>query len=461
MPKINVGRGSSKRSRGGSKRSSSKKRRSVSSSRKSTPRPKIKSRSSGGSKRGRSAPASSSKPRRTGSRNSRKRLHKRSKSPFPGLPSAPQRGGVVMSPSMGGAGTIESVQQQQVLQLDNLRRRFASLESEAQLSDIYKTIGHLDSRLTALPVELDGLRRRGYVHAGQLEDRVVALDERWDQIRPRIEQTLNHHVTLLNGDIDQVRRMLGRGIRGTASAETAISGLSAKVSSARNALSGLYAGLDDQIDGIDHSMDRVDWMLDQFESAKFKLRDTEAPLAAAEAEWDRDGDEGPDGILFLTDQRLLFEQREQVTTKKIFGILATEKEDIQQFLAELEIRDIEQITDLEEKKGFLNKSKDEILEIVMNASAPMSRVRFQLLTQDSTAWGALVKRVMNGDIDEDRAEAYVAEVDEADAVMASFPELCPNCMAKLPATYRGATSLTCDYCNSVITPKVKEKKVKG
>ena len=54
--------------------------------------------------------------------------------------------------------------------------------------------------------------------------------------------------------------------------------------------------------------------------------DAEAPLMATEAEWERDGEEGPDGTLYLTDQRLLFEQNEEIATEKLFGLITTKKE---------------------------------------------------------------------------------------------------------------------------------------
>ncbi len=444
---------------GGRKSSSSKSRRSIGSGRRSAPRTKIKSGGFGGSKRKKSPATSPISRSSRGSSQNRRRLTRRNVSPFPGLPKAPNRvgGGMVGIPRGFDSDTAIDYQ----MRADQVRRQFASLESRAQLSGIYKAIGHLDSRLTALPLELDGLRRRRYVHAGQLEDKIVALDERWESVRPRIDQTLKHHVGLLNGDLDQARRMmggLGRGVAGISAASAALSGLSAKIDAAQSAVSGLYSGLDDQIDDIDEAMNRVDWMLDHFEAAQFELRETEAPIAAAAAEWDQDGDKGPDGILYLTDQRLLFEQKEHIATKKILGIITTKKEEVHDFLFDVEISNIERVTESEEKKGFLNTEREEILELILSPKAQLSRARFELLDQDSEAWGALLKRVINGEIDEDRAEEFLAEVDQAEMLAAGFPENCPNCMAKLPAVHRGATSVTCEYCDSVVTPEAPAEK---
>lgn len=346
------------------------------------------------------------------------------------------------------------------MQFDNVRWRFSSLEASAQLSDVYQAIGHLDSRLTQLPLELNELRSRGYVHAGQFEDKIAAVDEQWDQVRSQVEAALREQVTRLNQELRQVSLQVTRMAAGNrasiSAADTAVNGLSQRINAAGNAVRGLYGQMAGEIDAIDGNMDQLDAMLDRFEASKIEMRETEAPLAAAAAEWHQNNEEGPTGFLFLTDQRLLFEQNEEVTTKKLLGLFATETEKIQELLLEIEIAHIDAIEDLEEKSGFLSMGKDEILELVMSAAAPVSRARFHLIEEDSTAWAALIKRVKSGDIDDDRAEEYIDEAAEADAAALTFPTQCPQCFAPVPQPPRGVTSISCDYCGSVIVAVAPE-----
>lgn len=340
------------------------------------------------------------------------------------------------------------------MQFDNVRWRFSSLEASAQLSDVYQAIGHLDSRLTQLPLELNQLRSRGYVHAGQLEDKIAAVDEQWDQVRSQVEAALREQVTRLNQELRQVSLQVARMAAGNrasiSAADTAVNGLSQRINAAGNAVRGLYGQMAGEIDAIDGNMDQLDAMLDQFEASKIDMRETEAPLAAAAAEWHQNNEEGPTGFLFLTDQRLLFERNEEVTTKKLLGLFATETEKVQELLLEIEVAHIDAIEDLEEKSGFLSMGKDEILELVMSAAAPVSRARFHLLEEDSTAWAALLKRIKSGDIDDDRAEEYIDEAVEAAAAALTFPTQCPQCFAPVPQPPRGVTSTSCEYCGSVI-----------
>jgi hypothetical protein len=239
-------------------------------------------------------------------------------------------------------------------------------------------------------------------------------------------------------------------------AETAVNALSNQISAARQAVTGLYDGLENELDKIEWQIQQVEKMLDLLEqSPEIQLRETEAPIKAVKAQWQQHEDEGPNGYLFLTDQRLLFEQREEIVTKKMFGFIKAESETVQKLLLDLEVAHLEQINHKREG-GFLGMGKDDILELVFTAEAPISRARFHLDGQRSEEWAALLKRVQSGDIDEDRADEYEDEVEEAEAVMLQFPEACPNCFAPLPTPPRGVTSVTCEFCSSVILPKANE-----
>ncbi len=369
--------------------------------------------------------------------------------------SLPAVAAVPLAPAAATVTTAAVAERNQLqMQFDNVRWRFSSLEASAQLSDVYQAIGHLDSRLTQLPLELNELRSRGYVHAGQLEDQIAAVDEQWDKVRAQVETALREQVSRLNEDLRQVSlqvaRMSAGNRAGISAADAAVSGLSQRINAAQSAVRGLYGHMAGEIDTIDDNMDRLDAMLDQFEASKIERRDIEAPLAAAAAAWHQDSESGPTGFLYLTDQRLLFERHEEVTTKKLLGLFATETEKIQELVLEIEVAHIDAIEDLEEKSGFLSMGKDEILELVMSAAAPVSRARFHLTEEDSTAWAALLKRVKSGDIDEDRAEEYIDEAVEAAAAALTFPTQCPQCFAPVPQPPRGVTSITCEYCGSVI-----------
>jgi hypothetical protein len=149
---------------------------------------------------------------------------------------------------------------------------------------------------------------------------------------------------------------------------------------------------------------------------------------------------------------LLFEQREEVVTKKRFGIFKADSEMVQELLLEGEVAHIESVSHKEEG-GFLGMGKDDILNLVFTADGPLSRARFHLKGQDSADWAAMIKRVQTGEIDDDRAQEYVDELEEAMETAVSFPAQCPNCFAAVPTPARGVVSVTCEFCGATITPE--------
>lgn len=345
-------------------------------------------------------------------------------------------------------------------QWDRIQHDYTELEGKAQLASLYTDIGNIDAALVSLPNKLDTLRERGYVHSGQLEDLLEDVDDRWDEIRPRLERTLRTQVAQLDRSLDVAeRQILGLTVlnaRTLAGAETAVSSLSNQIDEASRAAAGLYYGLDGELNHIEHQIRQVEKMLERIDqSAEIQLRNTEAPLACVKAEWQPNGEDGPDGYLFLTDQRLLFEQREEIVTKRVLGLFKKDSEKIQKLLLDIEVADVEEINHKEEG-GFLGMGKDDILELVFTAKAPVSRARFHLDGQDSEDWAALIKRALTGEIDADRADEYEEEVAAAEALVLTFPKMCPNCFAALETPPRGVTAVTCEFCSTVISPETNE-----
>ena len=65
----------------------------------------------------------------------------------------------------------------------------------------------------------------------------------------------------------------------------------------------------EEVETLDAHFEWVDWMLDALSTASFKLLATESGVAAVEAVWERPGLPPENGVLYLTDQRLLWEDR--------------------------------------------------------------------------------------------------------------------------------------------------------
>ncbi len=374
-------------------------------------------------------------------------------------PASVQRDTAKPKPAVGAVGKQASssaaTERQQDIEL--IRRSFNQAQAGVNLSSISSTIGSIDAAVRKLPTELSQLRGRGYAHAGQLEERIQGISQQWRTTRPRVESSLRSQQTSLRSEANQVeqavQRMTALNASSLSLARSAVDGLESQLRAASSSLEGLYGDMEMELHEIENDLRKVSKMLDLIDaSPEIQLRKSEGPLLAVPAEWRKDGKEGPDGNLILTDQRLLFEQNEKVATKKLFGLFATEKETVQNLLFDVPAYEIES-AQANEDGGFLGMGKEEILDFVLGASAPVTRARFHLKGQDSQEWVMWINRVKSGEIDAFRHTQYREEVQEAAALALTFPSQCPACFAAVPTPPRGMTSVTCDFCGAIIKPE--------
>lgn len=356
-----------------------------------------------------------------------------------------------------GSSTNE-VRDQRQTDIVRIQQQFQSIESRAEFSAVQSAIGNIESAVTRLPVELQQLRDRGYLHAGRLDQRISDLRSQWRSTRVRVDSSVRTRGREIRQEVEEtklvVNRMSVNDGDSIKRADTAVSSLDSQVSAALAGVEGLYSQLQSDLQQIEAELCKVSEMLGVIDaSPEITLRDAEGPLACVKAEWEQDGDEGPDGHLLLTDQRLIFEQNEEIVTKKRFGLFASEKQAVQRLLFDVPAYEIESAT-AHEAGGFLGMGKDDKLELVLGASSPVARARFHLKGQDSDEWVTLIQRVKSGEIDADRHQQFAAEAEAAAELVHAFPTQCPNCFAATPIPPRGARSIVCEFCGAMIKPEV-------
>jgi len=405
------------------------------------------------------------KPRRTRVRPSaqaKARKAKTAKRPLPKSKHTARKVAIVGTTAVAGAAALTAAQKEELSRrVDTVQRELDTLESRAQLTGVYEEIGDIDQMLVDLPIQLEEMRSRGYVHNGQLEDKLEVLDEEWDDVRPRVEQLLKTRINVLDRTLSSAESKV-ENLNATSDptikkAETAVNTLETRIESAEQAIESQYEGVESQLRASKRKLGQISEMMDWIDSSDaITLREAEGPLEAVEAEWHTDGkDEGPDGIILLTDQRLLFEQREEIVTKKKFGLFKSDSEYIQKLHLEIETDDIDDVSNKEEG-GFLGMGKADILELILSANAPVSRARFHLKGEESSDWAEMIKQVVSGEIDNDRADEYADEAEVAEVMAAAFPENCPNCYAQVPPQPRGIVTVECEFCGETIIPTLAE-----
>jgi hypothetical protein len=316
--------------------------------------------------------------------------------------------------------------------------RFNALQSKLTLTDIRGDLAALDTTVTGLPAKVADLRRRSYVFKSQLEKTVETLAAQWRNLRPGVDSTLQNQMPGLEREALAVQSTLSRG----AKSGVALSMLEGAVDAALNALHAMYGPLQETVQQTQAQVDDVAWTLQQSEQASFGFLAAEAPVEAVPANWKKAGDkDGVNGVLYLTDQRVIFEQKEDVATKRVLFV-ATAKQKVQNLLWAVAASDIQKAVG--SKRGFLGK--DDYLSLTTTSGQPFATTEVHLKGETGEAWQGFIGRVKSGDIANERTTPVDQKVVET---LANAPTKCPVCGATFAKPIvRGQTEVTCDYCGS-------------
>lgn len=353
--------------------------------------------------------------------------------------------------SSGVTGPNPAEQERMALsqRASSLGQRLSDLRSKAMLSDLRSSLGSLDSTLTGMPALLEEVRRGGYAYKAYLEKKVQVLREQWAGLRTRIDTEAAQQGRLLVQQAESLQQRLsamGSNLNALLldSLERDAGALESKVQDVVRTLQGTFDALQSNVRQTHAQIEALRTVLQRVSGALFRLRPGENIVDVVGAQYLTGEKEGPKGFLFLTDQRLVFEQNEKVATKK-FLFITTESELVRKKLFEAPVGGVQRAEPSE--RGAL-MFKKELLELDFT-QADISKALLRL-DADSEAWAALIRRVSSGEIAGERvgAEAVPQSVQVSTA---QVPSNCPTCGAGLTAEIvRGMTSITCEYCGTVI-----------
>ena len=354
-----------------------------------------------------------------------------------------------MTPTDSAADELQS-------SINSLKYEVDTLRKKVTLSDLRDQVSDLHNGTLGLPQRIKDLRGRDYDFEKTLESKAEAMAMRWATIRGAVDSQLIQQSTTLQNDMrgidaqlpqliaNQNNRMVAQPM--LAALKTAVDGLDSRVNAAVSAVQNMFDAFEGEYQSLDKHLDEVTWALEQRDEATFRLLPTEGVVMAVKATWAKDGKEDnsdPKGVIFLTDQRLLFEQKQEVATKKILFI-TTASEMVHKLIFETPVALVEGA--VPSKQGMF-KNQD-FIDLRLGHGAPYPAALFHLDGQDSTGWAALIKRAKEHDLDSDRAVPIDPALVEK---VRSAPSKCPSCGGTITQpVMRGQDSITCDFCGAVI-----------
>ena len=352
------------------------------------------------------------------------------------------------SPAVSTTAAAGTLSEETRAKLDELQDQLGDLQESLLLTGVHNDIADIETALSLLPTEIEELRTRGYVFRSFLENKVNVLAEQWEEMDNRVAREVSKRTRELEREANAAANALRQAMSGRASqvarAESAIETLESKMRAARSAVEAMYEPLQQNVNQTKSQVEQIRWLLDQIDEASFQLYPAEDPVTACKAQYLEREDKGPEGLLYLTDERLIFERKEEVATKKVLFI-TTEKETVQEFIFEVPIGQIDEVK-ASDKRKFL--SRKEMLELLFAPEADLSGATLRLINAQNEEWAKLIGRVKSGEIAKERTRPK----DEAAVEAArAAPTKCSTCGATLSVEIvRGMREITCEYCGSVI-----------
>ncbi len=352
--------------------------------------------------------------------------------------------------------TVPDPMQELQSSIQKLQMDISGLSTEANLSGLRDETEDISTSINLMDEKIKDVRTRGYVFGKDLESRSAAMLSQWTHAHPGIAASIDQQSQALRNQVrslDTVMYQVTSRAHNPQAAmpflsqvETAVDAAESAISKAETSIRGTFDVLAKDIRALVDQVKKVDEMLELFAASTFKIRTGEGAIASVKATWAANGREdkdSPEGYIFLTDQRLIFEQNEEVATKKVLFI-TTERKKIQQFLFEIPV---ELIADVVAVKQGMFKNEDHI-DLSLKSGAPYPTCHFHLDGQDCNYWDSLLGKVRTKEFDRDRAVAIPKE--ELDKVKAA-PTICPSCGGSInQPVLRGQDTITCNFCGQVI-----------
>lgn len=337
-------------------------------------------------------------------------------------------------------------------QYNALRSRFTAQLDSTHLSDVSRTISDLSRDVLALPTGIAAVRSRGYAFANYLENKADVLAKLWDTARQEALHSIDTNGFRLRDELRRVEQAVREAdaLASTPEAlqsrlpmvEQMINDMDSRISAATSHVRGVFASLESDIRQTMGQLTEIGWYLDQRDEASFKFLAGEALFLAAKAEWvaTGKGKQDPDGILYLTDQRLVFEQKE--TTGKTLGLFGGKQ------TQELEWEfPLHQIAELRAENKGLFGGKD-MLYFTLTAGARFPQLTLEVKgNANGKFWAAQVQRMISGGTADERAIQPDPELMDA---LRNAPSACPVCSGTIPQLTAGQRQVACPYCGNVI-----------
>ena len=294
-------------------------------------------------------------------------------------------------------------------ELSSLQSSIADLQEHCSFNQIVDEINDLDTNLNKVISLLETVRSQGYRYQGDIDERAYQNMDHWppqrDQATNLVQQQANvfaNQLIPLSNQVQRLNAMVNNpnAVRSMIpQTRTMVTSILDSVGKAESNIHQIYSDLQDSTSTLTTRLNQIQAAYKQLEEACFKLRTGEDLVMAVPARWDKDGKDDPEGVAYLTDQRLIFEQKQKVATKKVLFVTVA-AELVQQVLIDQPKATIQSVKP--QNRGLLGH--EDFIDVQFN-DPRLGLVMIHLKGQPSKQWAAWVEKVCNGTIESERVAA--------------------------------------------------------
>jgi hypothetical protein len=320
------------------------------------------------------------------------------------------------------------------------------LSLKRNLNGTTNKILNVDKRIRNLPTRVSKIRQSNYKSLTHLETNQSSLLERWNESSPDLKQTARnrrgrilHRINDLERELSQRHRKTVYNISNLKGIENRLSNVRQNVSELNNYVSNSLSGVENGLRNIDEDLKIAENTVNLTSKAIFSWKEGEVPILSVKA---KDLDNDIEGVLTLTNYRIIFESEKEVILKKRFFIV-TEKKEVREVQFEKPIGFVKNLT-----KGRVGILKGAGIFIDFNPKSGLKQMKFDTKGYEADWLVRFYNFIISGTADEELSTV------EPPVEKEPLTLICQVCGAPYnEEVYRGQTSLNCKYCDAVMQLK--------
>jgi hypothetical protein len=286
--------------------------------------------------------------------------------------------------------------------IDALRQEYDRLRRNTNLTRVADMMWRLSREVGRFIERIDALQHNGYIFTKTLAAKARELCDRWRDTEDEFNRVMRDVRYDIGRDVDRVddtirdaeRSLDARNIR---YAEDELQYAKRRVQDAERRLERIYDRDQRDILALDGRLDALEWTLQQRNAARFNFDPGESLIIAAPAEWIESASEHRemDGILYLTDKRILFEQKER--TGAFLGIFGGKDQQALRWAVRLDnIQDVRA-----EDRGIFGAN--DMLYLRLSPGSDRDELTVEIKrSADNQEWAAFIRHVQSGDYETER-----------------------------------------------------------